>query len=95
MGGIRFECIQRARKIFPEAPKKDLEGLADHFSEGQSSAVVAKAVGVSDFDVRSYRKRWAPSKRRLSEAIFVYLGIKAVPNQCIESVFSQISKCDV
>ena len=36
--------IRRARKILPEALKKDLEGLADHFSERITENGVAQII---------------------------------------------------
>jgi len=56
---VRFEGIQRARQLLPEALKKDSEKLAYHFSDGRGSAEAAKLAGVSDFAVRSYWKKWA------------------------------------
>jgi len=55
---VRFEGIQRARQVVSEALKKDAEKLAYHYSDGRSSADVAKLAGVSDFAVRSYWKKW-------------------------------------
>jgi len=56
---VRFQGIQLARQVFAEALRKDIEKLAYHYSDGRSSTEIAKIVGVSDFAVRSYWKRWS------------------------------------
>lgn len=56
---VRFEGVQRARQVLVETLKKDSEKLAYHYSDGRGSAEVAKLVGVSDFTVRNYWKKWA------------------------------------
>jgi hypothetical protein len=55
---VRFQGIQLAKQVFAEALRKDIEKLAYHYSDGRSSAEIAKIVGVSDFAIRNYWKRW-------------------------------------
>lgn len=55
----KFDVLQKAKEVLLETLKKDTEKMAYQYSDGKSSLEISKLVGVSDFAIRSYWKKWA------------------------------------
>ena len=54
----RFQGVQNVKAVLLDALKSDKEKVAYQFSDGRSSAEVAKPCGVSSMTITNYWRRW-------------------------------------